>query len=70
MYCPNNACVLGKDGAYHYLVDRLYPDAVCLDRVLDNLNTHTYHALVETFGKAEADGSTCVFITPPRMVVG
>src|SRR5258708_16340901 len=46
-----------KDFAYdmRYLGDALYPDADCIDVVLDNLNTHTYHALVETFGKAEAD---------------
>jgi hypothetical protein len=46
-----------QDFAYamRYLVDRLYPDVACIDVVLDNLNTHTYHALVETFGKAEAD---------------
>ncbi len=46
-----------QDFAYamRYLVDALYPDADCIDVVLDNLNTHTYHALVETFGKAEAD---------------
>lgn len=46
-----------QDFAYamRYLVDRLYPDAACIDVVLDNLNTHTYHALVETFGKVEAD---------------
>jgi hypothetical protein len=41
--------------ALRYLVDELYPDAEWIDLVLDNLNTHTYHALVETFGKAEAD---------------
>lgn len=41
--------------AMRYLVDRLYPDAACIDGVLDNLNPHTYPALVETFGKAEAD---------------
>lgn len=41
--------------AMRYLVDVLYPDADCIDVVLDNLNTHSYHALVETFGKAEAD---------------
>jgi DDE superfamily endonuclease len=41
--------------AMRYLVDVLYPDAICIDVVLDNLSTHTYHALVETFGKAEAD---------------
>jgi hypothetical protein len=40
---------------WRYLVDELYPDAEWIDLVLDNLNTHTYHALVETFGKAEAD---------------
>lgn len=46
-----------QDFAYaiRYLVDTLYPDAECIDVVLDNLNTHTYHALVETFGKPEAD---------------
>jgi hypothetical protein len=46
-----------RDFAYamRYLVDRLYPDAECIDVVLDNLNTHTYHALVETFGKPETD---------------
>ena len=46
-----------QDFAYamRYLVDTLYPDAECIDVVLDNLNTHTYHALVETFGKFEAD---------------
>ncbi len=31
------------------------PDAEWIDLVLDNLNTHTYHALIETFGKAKAD---------------
>jgi hypothetical protein len=41
--------------ALRYLVDELYPEAEWIDLVLDNLNTHTYHALVETFGKAEAD---------------
>lgn len=46
-----------RDCAYalRYLVDELYPDAEWIDLVLDNLNTHTYHALVETFGKEEAD---------------
>jgi hypothetical protein len=46
-----------QDFAYaiRYLVDTLYPDAACIDVVLDNLNTHTYHALVETFGKTDAD---------------
>ena len=41
--------------AMRYLVDVLYPEAECIDVVLDNLNTHTYHALVEIFGKSEAD---------------
>lgn len=41
--------------AMRYLVDVLYPDAPYIDVVLDNLNTHSYHALVETFGKTEAD---------------
>jgi hypothetical protein len=41
--------------ALRYLVDAVYPDAEWIDLVLDNLNTHTYLALVETFGKAEAD---------------
>lgn len=38
-----------------YLVDVLYPDAECIDVVMDNLNTHHYHSLVEFFGKQEAD---------------
>ena len=39
-----------------YLVDVVYPDPECIiDVVMDNLNTHHYHSLVETFGKAEAD---------------
>lgn len=41
--------------AMRYLVDELYPDAGCIDVVLDNLNTHHYHSLVECFGKQEAD---------------
>lgn len=41
--------------AMRYLVDHLYPEAECIDVVLDNLNIHSYHALVETFGKLEAD---------------
>jgi hypothetical protein len=58
-----------RDFAYavRYLVDILYPDAACIDVVLDNLNTHTYHALVETFGKAEADRiyqRLCFHFTP------
>lgn len=39
-----------------YWVDEIYPDPECIiDIVMDNLNTHHYHSLVETFGKAEAD---------------
>lgn len=41
--------------AMRYLVDVVYPDAECLDIVMDNLNTHRYHSLVEFFGKQEAD---------------
>lgn len=41
--------------AMRYLVDYLYPDAECIDVVMDNLNTHHYHSLVEFFGKDEAD---------------
>jgi len=41
--------------AMRYLVDHLYPDAEGIDVVMDNLNTHQYHSLVECFGKAEAD---------------
>jgi hypothetical protein len=46
-----------QDFAYamRYLVDVLYPQAVYIDVVLDNLNTHHYHSLVEFFGKQEAD---------------
>ena len=50
-----------------YLVDVLYPAANCIDLVLDNLNTHHYHALVEGFGKAEADriaSRLCFHFTP------
>ena len=55
--------------AMRYLVDTLYPDAAVIDIVLDNLNTHTYHALVETFGKVEADRlmqRLCFHYTPPH----
>jgi len=55
--------------AMRYLVDSLYPDAEVIDVVLDNLNTHTYHALVETFGKVEADRirqRLCFHYTPPH----
>ena len=41
--------------AMRYLVDVLYPEAECIDVVMDNLNTHHYHSLVEFFGKPEAD---------------
>jgi transposase len=41
--------------AMRYLVDVMYPDAECIDVVMDNLNTHHYHSLVEFFGKPEAD---------------
>lgn len=58
-----------RDFAYamRYLVDVLYPQASCIDVVLDNLNTHTYFALVETFGKTEADriaARLCFHYTP------
>jgi hypothetical protein len=41
-----------------YLVDAIYPEVECIDVVLDNLNTHHYHSLVEFFGKQEADRIT------------
>lgn len=46
-----------QDFAYaiRYLVDELYPEVKCIDVVMDNLNTHHYHSLVEFFGKQEAD---------------
>jgi hypothetical protein len=58
-----------QDFAYamRYLVDVLYPDALCIDVVLDNLNTHHYHSLVEFFGKVEADrimSRLCFHFTP------
>lgn len=37
-----------------WLVDVAYPNAECIDVVLDNLNTHTYGALYEAFEPAEA----------------
>jgi len=55
--------------AMRYLVDVLYPDVSVIDVVLDNLNTHTYLALVETFGKTEADRIAvhlCFHYTPPH----
>ena len=58
-----------QDFAYamRYLVDVLYPDVECIDVVLDNLNTHHYHSLVEFFGKQEADrimNRLCFHYTP------
>jgi len=53
--------------AMRYLVDDLHPDAEGIDVVLDNLNTHHYHALVEFFGKQEADrimNRLCFHFTP------
>jgi hypothetical protein len=38
-----------------YLVDVMYPEAEYINLVMDNLNTHHYHSLVEAFGKEEAD---------------
>ncbi len=37
-----------------YLVDERYPEARLVHVVLDNLNTHTFGALYEAFGAAEA----------------
>jgi hypothetical protein len=53
--------------AIRYLADVLYPDAKCIELVLDNLNTHTYQALVETFGILEANRimrRVCFHYTP------
>jgi hypothetical protein len=53
--------------AVRYLVDVLYPNAKCIELVLDNLNTHTYQALVETFGIVEANRimrRVCFHYTP------
>jgi hypothetical protein len=53
--------------AVRYLADVLYPDARCIELVLDNLNTHTYQALIETFGIAEANrimARVCFHYTP------
>lgn len=55
--------------AMRYLVDVLYPEAAVIDVVLDNLNTHHYHSLVEYFGKVEADrimNRLCFHFTPPH----
>ena len=58
-----------QDFAYamRYLVDVLYPEVKCIDVVMDNLNTHHYHSLVEFFGKQEADrimDRLCFHFTP------
>ncbi len=58
-----------QDFAYalRYLVDVLYPKEKCIDVVMDNLNTHHYHSLVEFFGKQEADrimNRLCFHFTP------
>ncbi len=58
-----------QDFAYamRYLVDVLYPEAKSIDVVMDNLNTHHYHSLVEFFGKKEADrimARLCFHFTP------
>jgi len=53
--------------AVRYLTDVLYPDAKCIELVLDNLNTHTYQAIVETFGILEANRilrRVCFHYTP------
>ena len=60
-----------QDFAYamRYLVDELYPTVDSIDVVLDNLNTHHYHSLVEFFGKVEADRimhRLCFHFTPPH----
>ena len=49
--------------AMRYLVDELYPDAIMIDVVLDNLNTHRAEVLIEIFGKAEADRIISRFLT-------
>ena len=41
--------------AMRYLVDVIYPESERIDVVMDNLNTHHYHSLIEFFGKQEAD---------------
>ena len=53
--------------AVRYLADVLYPDARCIELVLDNLNTHCYQALVDTFGILEANrimNRVCFHYTP------
>jgi hypothetical protein len=46
-----------KDWAHRmqWLVDEVYSEAICVRVVLDNLNTHTFSALYETFEPAEAN---------------
>jgi hypothetical protein len=41
--------------AMRYLVNELYPDVPMIDVVSDQLNTHNAEALIEFFGKTEAD---------------
>ena len=41
--------------AMRYLVDHVYPSVQMIDVVLDQLNTHTVEAVIEIFGKPEAD---------------
>ncbi len=58
-----------QDFAYamRYLVDVLYPEVKSIDVVMDNLNTHHYHSLVEFFGKKETDrimARLCFHFTP------
>lgn len=53
--------------AMRYLVDVMYPEVECIDVVLDNLNIHHYHSLVEFFGKQDADrimNRLCFHYTP------
>jgi hypothetical protein len=64
-------CRKKQDFAYamRYLADVLYPDADCIDVVLDNLNTHSPLVLIEVFGKEEADrilSRLCFHYTPPH----
>jgi DDE superfamily endonuclease len=46
-----------RDWAYmmQWLVDDVYPEAICVRVVLDNLNTHVVSALYETFAPAAAN---------------
>jgi hypothetical protein len=37
-----------------FLVDVIHPDAAMIDVILDNLNTHTFEAVIEIFGMPEA----------------